>query len=158
MITVGEAAIFFGRAAGRCEAELEDLVGVVVERATDLARGYIGHEQDGWKALSTATVYGFHNELRNFRWQPGKLELGYGGFEAPLLRTGQLRDSIESSVDGLTGVVGSTDKVAIYHELGAALARYEIPPRPFLMRSLIEATAGVDVLAGAVAESLLVPD
>lgn len=157
MITLGQAAMHFERAAGRCEAELEAVVGVVVERAADLARGYIGHEQDGWKPLSTATVYGFYNELRHFRWQPGKLELGYGGFESPELRTGQLTQSIGSDVDGLTGVVGSTDKVAVFQELGTSGARYEVPPRPFLMRGLVEATAGVDDLAAEVAVSLLVP-
>ena len=47
---------------------------------------------------------------------------------APLLRTGELRDSISSRVvEGETAVdIGSTDKVSKFHEFGTV----NIPPRP----------------------------
>lgn len=46
----------------------------------------------------------------------------------PLLRTGDLRDSISHEVHGLEAIIGSTEDVALYHELGTQ----HIPPRPFL--------------------------
>lgn len=54
---------------------------------------------------------------------------------APLLRTGELRNSITFIVEGLILAVGSTDKVAAYQEQGTS----HIPPRPFLRPSVIEA-------------------
>jgi hypothetical protein len=52
------------------------------------------------------------------------------GFEpdAPLLRTGGLRDSIGHEVGALEAVVGSTSDVMVYQELGTPT----IPPRPVL--------------------------
>ena len=48
--------------------------------------------------------------------------------EAPLLRSGALRDSVSHAVEGHTAVVGSTDPVAAYQEQGTPRLR----PRPFL--------------------------
>lgn len=45
-----------------------------------------------------------------------------------LLRTGQLRDSIEHEVKGLEAVIGSKDEVMVYQEFGTS----KIPPRPVL--------------------------
>ncbi len=46
----------------------------------------------------------------------------------PWLRTGKLHDSIEVAVGDDCAVVGSSDEVAVYQELGTR----SIPPRPFL--------------------------
>jgi|SRR5580700_6092350 hypothetical protein len=155
MITIAEAAAFFMASAARCEAELAVVVTTVVETAAVLARDYIGREHDDWAPLSTATTEGFRHEL-GF-WIPGKIELGYGGAESPLLRTGDLRDSVGFQGDGLYGIVGSDSKVALYQELGTVGARYPIPPRPIFAKALIEAAAGAEILAEDVIVSLLVP-
>lgn len=159
MITLMEAAAFYANAATRCEEELATVVVTVVERAETLARGYIGHEQDGWpmawEPLSSATVDGFRH-WRGF-WVLGKEDLGFGGAESPLLRTGTLRDSIDSNVVGLWGEVGSNEKRALYNELGTPGADYPIPPRPFIAKGMMDAAYDIEELAGAVALSLLVP-
>ncbi len=46
----------------------------------------------------------------------------------PLKRTGELARSIEITIQGHTGYVGTNDPVAPYQEYGTA----RIPPRPFL--------------------------
>jgi HK97 gp10 family phage protein len=48
--------------------------------------------------------------------------------DEPLLRTGELRDSIEHKVIGLVAHVGSNSDVAVYQELGTS----KMPPRSFL--------------------------
>lgn len=52
---------------------------------------------------------------------------GYSASE-PLLRTGEMRDSIGTKAEGLEAVVGSNDDIAVYQEHGTAT----IPPRSFL--------------------------
>lgn len=56
-----------------------------------------------------------------------KARLGYPA-DAPLLRKGELRDSIEKRVEGSEGEVGSTSEIAAYQEFGTE----HIPPRPFI--------------------------
>jgi hypothetical protein len=159
MITLMEAAAFYRESAARCEEELATVVVTVVERAEVLARNFIGHEQDGWpmawEPLSTATTDGFRHEL-GF-WVIGKEELGFGGAESPLLRTGTLRDSIDSNAVGLFGEVGSNEKSALYNELGTPGALYPIPPRPFIAKGMMDASYDIEELAGAVAFGLLLP-
>jgi hypothetical protein len=52
------------------------------------------------------------------------------GFPAdePLLRTGEMRESIEHTVQGHEAYVGSNNDKAVYQELGTS----KIPPRSFL--------------------------
>lgn|SRR3982750_2212422 len=57
-----------------------------------------------------------------------KERLGYAPPDNPLLRTGELRDSISSKVDGLVAYVGSTSDLATYHEFGTS----KMPMRPFI--------------------------
>lgn len=155
MITLAQAAAHFLGAAARCEEELVGVVTTVTEVAAANARGFVGHEQDDWAPLSSATVEGFRHEL-GF-WVMGKRELGYGGYENPLERTGSLRDSIETEVDGLVGIVGSNQKAALYQEMGTAFARYPIPPRPFLAKGMMHAVEMTEELIGEVVLSLLIP-
>lgn len=56
-----------------------------------------------------------------------KTRLGYP-VDAPLLREGDLRDSIEHEVRGNEAVIGSKSDIAAYQEFGTAT----IPPRPFI--------------------------
>jgi hypothetical protein len=157
MITLAVAATFYRAAAGQCESELIGLVETVTHHAAHLARGYIGHEQRDWPELSSATVEGFRHEA-GF-WITGKRELGYGGYDNPLERTGELRDSIDTDVGTLVGVVGSDSKTALYMELGTPGARYPAPPRPIFSKAMAEAAdePAVELLAHAVAVKLLVP-
>lgn len=155
--TCAEVGEYYRLSAMRCEAELSLVVVGVVESAAVLARNYIGHPQNGWEPLSSATIEGFH--LPSGRYIPGKDELGYGGppdFD-PLLREGDLRASIEVSVDGLRGIVGSAERTALWQELGTPGARYPIPPRPFLAKGLQESLPVLATLAGEMAIDLLTP-
>jgi phage gpG-like protein len=109
------------------------------------AKSYIGHEMPGWAPLAESTV-------------AEKQRLGYTGHLSPtdpLLRTGEMRESIGSSVDAatLTGVVGSTDKLAAFQELGTA----HIPPRPFLSTSMFRAQPAAELFFGRAAVALLTP-
>jgi hypothetical protein len=56
------------------------------------------------------------------------------GFSAnePLLRTGELRDSISHTVTAHMAEIGSNNKKAVIHENGSSRA----PPRPFLQPAL----------------------
>lgn len=159
MINLFQAAEFFRASAARCEAELSLVVVEVIEDAAARARGYIGQPQSGWPMawapLSGGTVEGFRH--RNGRWIPGKQELGYGGYERPLLRDGDMRDSIEVNATGLFGEVGSDSKVALWQEIGTPGAEYPIPPRPFLAKGMMDASYRIEELAGSVALDLLVP-
>lgn len=56
-----------------------------------------------------------------------KERLGYP-LDAPLLRTGELRDSISHEVSGLEAAIGTPSQVMVYQELGTDT----IPPRPVL--------------------------
>lgn len=77
----------------------------------------------------------YQNETGPFpAWQPladsteaEKARLGYPS-GAPLLRTGEMRDSIVTEHNALEAIIGSKDPVAKYQELGTD----KIPPRPFL--------------------------
>src|SRR5205814_4154762 len=66
---------------------------------------------DAWAPLAEAT-------------QQDRVAKGFTP-DDPLLRSGELRDSISHQVEGLTAVAGSTSDVMVYQELGTP----EIPPR-----------------------------
>lgn len=69
----------------------------------------------------------------------------------PLLRRGDLRESIEHEVSGMTAVIGSKDDVAAYQEFGTD----KIPPRPFMGPAVIHnEKVIVNVLGGAVARGI----
>jgi hypothetical protein len=153
MISLTEAAEHFARAAERCRPELEGLVETVTVRAGMFAKSYIGHVHDDWPVLSTATVFGFRHE--SGRWIPPKSP--NGGFDYPLLRTGQGRDSIDILVTGLIGEVGSDDKALLYSEIGTPMARYPNPPRPVFAKAVMEASEDVLEMGGELLIKLLVP-
>ena len=56
----------------------------------------------------------------------------------PLLRTGELRDSIDYTVEAKEAAVGSASQIASYQELGTKT----IPPRSFLGSSAVESAQG----------------
>lgn len=90
---------------------LEDACKIVEEEA----KRVIGTYDYGWPQLAPAT-------------QEDRTRKGFSANE-PLLRTGELRDSITHEVVSHdTAYVGSTSLIAKYQELGTS----KIPPRPFL--------------------------
>jgi HK97 gp10 family phage protein len=82
-----------------------------------------------------------------------KARKGYP-LDAPLLRTGEMRDEITHEVSGLEAVAGAKDegagKILQYHEFGTS----KMPPRPvlgpamFRSRSFIQERLGAAVLSG----------
>lgn len=76
------------------------------------------------------------------------------GFEtgAPLLRTGDLRESIGHEVDKLSAVIGSTSDVMVYQEIGTPT----IPPRPVLGPSVLHNKEKIEEILGAAVVSGLI--
>jgi phage gpG-like protein len=103
----------------------------VVERK---AKDLIGHPQDQWPPLADRTI-------------ADKQRLGFTAKDdySPLLRTGDLRDSISFEVEGLKGVVGSTDQVMVYHEFGTK----NMPPRSVLTLATVSSRKKLDAVFGA---------
>lgn len=99
----------------RREQALLNLVGHFIEKES---KSYIGHLQDIWPELADST-------------KEQKESLGYGDAGndwQPLLRTGDMRDSIHYAVQLHDVYIGSDSDIMVYQELGTA----RIPPRPVL--------------------------
>ncbi len=129
------ALSFFDVAALFVEISLE-VVAVeheALEKSAQLvekrAKAIIGHYQDDtgpfpqWADLSDVTI-------------ADKAAKGYA-VPAPLLREGDLRDSIEHTTGLHTALVGSDSDIAVYQELGThgpgvGPSGYHVPPRSFL--------------------------
>lgn len=122
---------------------LEREVGAGMAEAAKLAKSYIGNEQPGWAPLAASTI-------------EEKAALGYE-VPAPLLREGDLRDSIESEVETsgreVTGIVGSTDPIAIFFSTGTS----RMPPRPFLEPAFMLTEPKITAALGELALRLLTP-
>ncbi|MGX9431765.1 HK97 gp10 family phage protein [Bradyrhizobium sp. LeoA1S1] len=107
----------------------------IVERACQIvqkkAKAAIGKEHDAWAPLAESTIH-------------DKQDHGFP-VPKPLLRTGEMRDSIEYTVAGHQGAVGSNLDIAVYQELGTK----KIPPRSFLVSSAISSEDKIHRMAGA---------
>lgn len=88
------------------------------EEVQETAKGMIGfyHQDPHWEALADST-------------EAEKARLGFEP-DAPLLRTGEMRESITTvvSLNGDFAVVGSDEQKMVWHELGTT----KMPPRPVL--------------------------
>lgn len=95
----------------------------IVKKACEIvqarAKKTIGTDQELWAPLAASTI-------------ADKQQHGFPT-PKPLLRTGEMRDSIEFQVDGLQGCVGSNSEIAVFQELGTS----KIPPRSFLRSAAI---------------------
>ena len=115
----------------------------IIEQACQMvaaaARRAIGREHEMWPALAPATI-------------ADRVKKGFAANE-PLLRTGQLRDSIQwtTSANGLEGAVGSNSPIAVYQELGTS----RIPPRSFLVSSAISMEEKIHRMAGRAVVAVL---
>src|SRR5690348_14424850 len=98
-MTFEEFAVYLQSLAVRVEPNLAIAVEETVHAAAETARGYIGHYQgatDGyptWPPLAERTIR-------------DKERRGYAPPDNPLLRTGDMRDSIVAGADGLVGTFG----------------------------------------------------
>jgi hypothetical protein len=156
MMTCGEAAEFLQLAAERLPEMCEGITASVVGLAAVRAKGYIGEDQGDWEPLSPATLDGFRH--LNGTYIPGKIELGFSPPDNPLLRTGDLRDSIEAEViDPFSGIVGSTSLKGLWQEMGTEGAQYPIPPRPFISKGLLETVPEAETLIEESMMALLTP-
>lgn len=99
---------------------LESNFRVIVKEIEETAKEEIGIYQpaygafDAWAPLAEST-------------KADRVRLGYSKDE-PLLRSGELRDSIESEVVGLAAIVGTKNQIGLWQEVGTD----RIPPRPFI--------------------------
>lgn len=112
----------------------------VVHHATELAaheiegtaRGMIGHYQDAigpypkWEELADST-------------EAEKARLGYEP-DAPLLRSGEMQESIQHQAVGGEAAIGSNDPKMVWHELGTE----SVPPRPVLGPSAMHSRERVE--------------
>jgi HK97 gp10 family phage protein len=155
MITTGQWLAHFRAARARIEPELGMAVKTVAELGAEVAKAYLGH-------LAPSLSMGSPVPVHFPAWDPlapstieDKAGLGFGPPDyAPLYRTGEMQESISGSAVGLTGVVGSTDPVAVFHEFGTS----KMPPRPFLARAVADVTPVLNVELGRVAVSILKPE
>ena len=112
------------------------------EEIRDSARAMIGTEDAEWAPLAESTV-------------SEKERLGYTGKVSatdPLLRTGELRDSIEvRDVSPSRAIVASDDPVLAYQEFGTS----RIPPRPVIGAALFRSKAAIEKILGTAAASLI---
>jgi hypothetical protein len=103
------------------------------------ARSAIGKQHEMWPALAPATI-------------ADRVDKGFAANE-PLLRTGQLRDSIQwtTSASGMEGAVGSNSPNAVWQELGTS----RIPPRSFLVSSAISMESKIHTMAARAVVAVL---
>jgi hypothetical protein len=126
---------------GAIDHDLDALGPKIVEEACKIiqrkAKAAIGKEHELWAPLAASTI----------------ADKAAHGFKtpAPLLRTGEMRDSIEYVVHGNEGAVGSNSEIAVYQELGTS----HIPPRSFLVSSAIASEDRIHRMAGAAAVAAL---
>ena len=119
-LSLAEFAIFMARA----HLEVDHAVHVGLEKAARVieaeARAEIGNYQ------GAAAQFGAWPELA----EATKADRRAQGFTEndPLLRTGELRDSIDHVVGHNEAAIGSNSEIAVYQELGTS----KIPPRSFL--------------------------
>ena len=87
-----------------------------------------------------------------------KARMGFP-LDAPLLRTGEMRDSIQHETNGFEAIVGSTDDKMVYHEFGTD----KIPPRPvigpaaFSNQEKIQEILGTAVVSGFIGGNVIPP-
>lgn len=115
------------------------------------AKDEIGHYQDAvgpfqdWAPLAEST-------------EAHKAAMGYPA-DAPLLATGEMRDSIEHQTHGLEAEIGSNNDKMVYHEFGTT----KMPPRPvlgpaaFRNKEKIERLIGHAAVTGLIGDSVIHP-
>lgn len=123
---------------------LESSFRVIVKEIEATAKEEIGIYQpaygpfDAWAPLAEST-------------KADRVRHGYTE-DDPLLRSGELRDSIESEVVGLAAIVGTKSQIGLWQEIGTD----RIPPRPFIGPAYLRNTNYMmDVTSGLINKSFL---
>jgi phage gpG-like protein len=117
------------------ERDLHATGPMIIKRACEIlekkAKSAIGREHEMWPDLAPSTI----------------ADKQAHGFPTPkpLLRTGELRDSISHVTSGNEGCVGSNSPIAVWQELGTK----HIPPRSFLVSSAISSEDKIHKMAAA---------
>ena len=120
MMDLEQFAREMSSASASIAKELELGFHAIVKEIEETAKEEIGVYQpaygpfDGWAPLAESTKI-------------DRVRQGYSEDE-PLLRSGELRDSIESEVVGLAAIVGTKSDIGLWQEVGTE----HIPPRPFI--------------------------
>jgi phage gpG-like protein len=104
-----------GQVALDCELAAQIALTEAAEMVREAARALIGHPNSAWAALADST-------------------LARKGADQPLLETGEMRDSIESTIGRRVAWVGSNNDKAVWQELGTS----RIPARSFIGMAAIE--------------------
>ncbi len=107
-------------ASAKIAAEIEIGFHIIVKEIEETAKEEIGVYQpavgpfEAWSPLEEAT-------------KTARMRSGFSADE-PLLRSGGLRDTIESEIMGLAAIVGTKSEIGLWQEIGTD----RIPPRPFI--------------------------
>lgn len=107
-------------ASAKIAAEIEIGFHIIVKEIEETAKEEIGLYQpavgpfEAWAPLAEST-------------KADRVRTGYTE-DDPLERSGELKNSIESEVVGLAGIVGSKSEIGLWQEMGTD----RIPPRPFI--------------------------
>ena len=146
-MTPDEFAAYLRGCQERVIPSLEEAVFDVTLSAVNRSRELIGQENPEWVALADLTVdykkrHGYVNRISP---------------TDPLLRTGDMRASIGGEVEGLVGIVGSTDRKAVVHELGGHVGHSTIPARPFLSLALAQTIPEIEGFMEDAAIRIFVP-
>jgi HK97 gp10 family phage protein len=138
-LSLGDFARNLAAMSGVTRLMEHEILELQCQAIEDEAKSYIGHydHPGNWPQLAEST-------------QQQRISLGFAANE-PLLRTGDLRDSIQHTVSGGVGYVFSNSPIARYQELGTE----HIPPRPFLSTASIAVSGKLVDIAGQTAVSLL---
>lgn len=119
---------------------LEASFRVIVKEIEETAKEEIGVYQpaygpfDAWAPLAEST-------------KADRVRRGYAE-DDPLLRTGKLRDSIESEVVRLAAIIGTKSDIGLWQEVGTS----HIPPRPFIGPAYVRK---IDPLMESVGKTIL---
>lgn len=139
-----EAAFVFAERVATLYVEAEIGLNKVAEHIEHVAKEEFGEYQPAvgpfpaWAPLAPTTLAG---------WGPfpGKEQLGYAPPDNPLVREGDLRDSISHEVHALEAFIGSPDERMPWFEFGTS----RMPPRPVLGPAAESSKAVIEKLIGA---------
>jgi len=139
MIAVAQWADLFERALKGVRPGINVGLAAYGKVVEELAKSFIGTERNEWPPLAESTI-------------ETKERLGYA-VPAPLLRTGDMRDSIEYQVDPaeLEMIVGSKELKALWQEIGTI----KMPPPPFLRTALFLSEPEAEKIFGDLGVELL---